>query len=225
MNSIIAFVKEPVPGRVKTRLCPPLSHAQAATVYSAFARDVLMALGAVPVADVEIGYDARPESGAPAWLRDSSAWFPQHGDDLGERMNAAFERAFARGARRAVIVGSDIPDLEPGLVSDAFRFLKRHPLVLGPADDGGYYLVGLTRPCPELFRSMAWSTAEVLDQTIGRAERLGLSLELLPSRRDVDTPDDLEALRARLRSNSQAALYTRQALAELELAAGKGGSQ
>lgn len=224
-NVVIAFVKEPTPGRVKTRLCPPLSHAQAADLYSAFARDTIVALAQVPGARVQVAYAARSASDSPAWLGPAAGeWFPQHGADLGERMNAAFERVFAQGARRVIIVGSDIPDLGPERVAAAFLALERRDLVLGPADDGGYYLVGLSRPCDELFRSMEWSTPDVLDQTIGRAERMGLSLELLESCRDVDTAEDLAALQACLSSSARGAEHTRRALSELTLPAAKGPS-
>lgn len=218
MNVVIAFVKEPTPGRVKTRLCPPLTHAQAAMLYSAFAQDVMTALGGIASAEIEVGYDARPDASGPSWLGPDVRWFPQHGADLGERMSNAFERAFARGARRVVVVGSDIPEFEAGLIDDAFEALRTRSLVLGPADDGGYCLIGLSAPCPELFRSISWSTSEALDQTLYRAGRLGLSQALLPSCRDVDTAEDLSALRLRLESNPSAAPQTRRVLTRLGLA-------
>jgi rSAM/selenodomain-associated transferase 1 len=135
---------------------------------------------------------------APAEARaEIEAWFPgetlrpQRGGDLGEKMAAAFEEAFASGARRAVLIGSDVPWVTRETVVEAFRSLEDHDLVLGPARDGGYYLVALERQRPELFEGIAWSTPSVLASTVERAGILGLTVRLLDPLRDIDTLQDL----------------------------------
>jgi rSAM/selenodomain-associated transferase 1 len=113
-------------------------------------------------------------------------------------MRAAFRQAFADGYRQAVLVGTDVPLLGPEALAHAFAELEAHDLVLGPTLDGGYYLVGLKRHAPELFRHVPWSTPEVLAVTLARASACGISCRLLPRLRDVDTARDLQALRREL---------------------------
>jgi rSAM/selenodomain-associated transferase 1 len=116
---------------------------------------------------------------------------PQEGDDLGERMDLSFRRAFEEGAKRAVIVGTDVPSIPPEILCDAFHRLSEADLVLGPASDGGYYLIGLKSSAPELFTGINWSGPDVLAATLDAAGRLGLKSELLLTLKDVDTFEDL----------------------------------
>lgn len=196
MNTIVIFVKAPVAGKVKTRLCPPLSHEQAAALYRAFVRDTLAAARKVARARLEIAY--QPAAAYPdlRWLGPDAdtPYFVQKGAGLGKKLVHAFEQAFRSGARKAVVLGSDTPHIEPAAVREAFRLLEGHDAVLGPAADGGYYLVGLKRPIPALFAGVSWSTPRVLRQTLDRAQRCGLSYRLLPECRDIDTFADLESL-------------------------------
>ena len=120
------------------------------------------------------------------WIT-GETWIAQRGADLGERMAAAFEDAFGRGVQRAALIGSDVPAPSRHHVREAFDALGTHDVVLGPARDGGYYLVALDRPRPELFAGMAWSTPEVLH----RAARLGLRVTVLETLGDVDTIEDV----------------------------------
>lgn len=113
-------------------------------------------------------------------------------------MSAAFHEAFRRGARRVAIVGTDAPFVSRETVLEAFRSLDDHDLVLGPAHDGGYYLLAVDRPRPALFQGIAWSTPSVLAATVARAGTLGLTMRLLDPLRDIDTLDDLRAERTRL---------------------------
>jgi rSAM/selenodomain-associated transferase 1 len=117
----------------------------------------------------------------------------QDGDDLGARMSAAFERAFAAGARRVALVGTDVPALSRAHVEEAFTALGAHDVVLGPAADGGYYLIALSRARPELFRDLPWGAGSVADLTQSRAAALGLTVARLAVCRDVDTMEDLRA--------------------------------
>ncbi|MEQ1785210.1 MAG: TIGR04282 family arsenosugar biosynthesis glycosyltransferase, partial [Hyphomonadaceae bacterium] len=118
----------------------------------------------------------------------------QVGDDLGARMQQAFDTLFAQGYQRVFIVGTDIPSLPLDHYKQALALLDSHDVVLGPALDGGYYLIGLKQPRPELFANIAWSTDRVLAATQEKAASLGLKTALLPPWRDVDTIDDLQAL-------------------------------
>jgi rSAM/selenodomain-associated transferase 1 len=135
---------------------------------------------------------------APADARaEMEAWFPgedclpQEGADLGARMSNAFDEAFRRGAGRVALVGSDVPRLSRDDVRAALGSLADHDLVLGPAHDGGYYLVALRARRPPLFEGIAWGTASVLAATLEKAAALGLTVRVLEERRDVDTVEDL----------------------------------
>ncbi len=118
----------------------------------------------------------------------------QVGADLGARMNQAFQRLFAQGYRQVVLIGTDVPTLPLDHFKQALLALENHDLVLGPALDGGYYLIGLKRMAPELFVDMPWSTDQVLRLTQEKAATIGLKASLIQPWRDVDTLADLEAL-------------------------------
>jgi len=131
-----------------------------------------------------------------SWLR-PQAELPcivQRGRTLGAKIVHAFEQAFRAGARKTVVVGSDTPHLGPVAIRQAFRLLDTRDVVLGPATDGGYFLVGLSRPVPDLFAGISWSTAHVLRQTLDRVKDCGLSYALLGQCRDIDTFADLQDL-------------------------------
>jgi hypothetical protein len=119
--------------------------------------------------------------------------FPQQGDTLGDRMRNAFGHLFAAGYSSVVMIGSDLPSLPTSHLAQAFQYLRDRPdaLVIGPATDGGYYLIGLRRPCPALFTSIAFSTADVLTTTTSIAETCGLTVSFVSPWHDVDTVDDL----------------------------------
>ena len=128
---------------------------------------------------------------AVKWAQ-TQVWEPaiERGGDLGERMATAFADAFAAGSRRVALAGSDVPELTRERVGEAFSALDDHDMALGPAADGGYYLVALARPRPALFEGVAWSTERVLAETLERAAAAGLRVRLLGTLRDVDTPED-----------------------------------
>jgi rSAM/selenodomain-associated transferase 1 len=191
---LVVFVKRPQPGEAKTRLVPALGAAVAAELYQVLAEEEVRRTAPRP------GDYARVFHYAPAEARaEIEAWWPgeayvsQASGDLGTRMASAFDHAFRCGARRVVLIGTDVPSLSREVVLEALHALDDHDLVLGPAHDGGYYLVGLERPRPELFRDIAWSTPAVLPSTVERAGVLGLSVRLLDPRRDIDGLDDVRA--------------------------------
>jgi len=139
-----------------------------------------------------------------AWLDGLSVsdFRPQIGGGLGTRLVHAFGRLFGEGDGAVVIIGTDCPGVDRRLVGGAFAALRSHDVVLGPARDGGYYLVGLRAPQPALFRGIPWSTDGVTRATRARASALGLSCLLLAPLRDVDTARDARALGLLARSNS-----------------------
>ncbi len=199
-DRLLVFARFPEAGRVKTRLSPPLPPDEAAAVYEACLRDVL-ALAARERGRLAVWVDGGPTA------RDYFAQAfpvvpaePQSPGDLGERIEDAFRRNFEEGAERVVIVGSDAPTLPESCLHDAFDFLEDAPVVLGPALDGGYYLVALRRDAwpaaAPMFRDIPWSTAEVLRATGERAAAAGLELRLLPAWYDIDRPEDLARARA-----------------------------
>jgi uncharacterized protein len=126
------------------------------------------------------------------WLGTDVDYCVQPEGDLGDRMASVFKSVLSKGYRAAVIVGTDCPDLNTTLLAQSFSALAQNDLVLGPAIDGGYYLIGLPREAPELFAEIAWSTGEVLEQTLAIAQRLNLTPFLLPCLTDIDVPQDLE---------------------------------
>lgn len=200
-GALIIFAKAPVPGQVKTRLCPPLTPDEAATLHGSFVLDTLERTK-LAVSKLRLPLD-RFLACAPAAShvffkimeeRHGVSLIDQAGEDLGMRMHQAFTQMFARGYRRVILVGTDVPSLPLAHYQQALAALATHGLVLGPAQDGGYYLIGLTRAVPELFSEIPWSTDQVFIQTRDKAERLHLKAACLPPWRDIDTIQDVQAL-------------------------------
>jgi len=197
---LIIFAKEPVPGQVKTRLCPPLAPEDAACLYQSFLADILEEMEGLAGLHLALAYSP---AGAQAFFHNlvpaGVSLFPQEGADLGERMARAFDRGFAAGFATVLLRGSDTPDLPGAVVRQAAEVLAagQAQVVLGPCPDGGYYLVGLGSPQPDLFRGPAWSGAAVLHDTLELARRLSLAAHLLPPWPDIDNCDDLASFLAR----------------------------
>lgn len=193
---MLVFVRAPVRGTVKTRLAVSIGDEAALRVYRRLAEHTLRAASALADGGVRVRVHHTPADAGDAvraWLGDGPAYLPQAEGDLGARMEDAFARAFAEGAERVVIVGSDLPDVSEDLLRRAFGLLDAHPAVLGPARDGGYYLLGLTRPVAGIFDGIAWSTDEVLAATVDRFRAAGIEPVLLEMLRDVDEAADLPA--------------------------------
>jgi rSAM/selenodomain-associated transferase 1 len=147
-----------------------------------------------PEHDYEINLSFAPETAEQAfkkWFPQQRFFTPQQGSDLGERMNNAFLQAFAAGYTKTLLIGSDCPDISRAIVTRGFALLDTHNIVLGPAYDGGYYLIGLCRPEPELFSDMEWGTERVLQQTLDKINVLGMTAAFLPKLRDIDRIEDL----------------------------------
>jgi rSAM/selenodomain-associated transferase 1 len=201
-ETLLLFVRYPEAGRVKTRLIPRLGPEGAARVYRRMAEAVAKEVEALErpgLARLALVEPAERLEEVSRWLGPGFAALPQVEGDLGKRLQAGFAHAFAGGSERVAAIGADCLDLSRGILEEAFDRLRGCDAVLGPALDGGYYLIGLARPMPELFREMAWSTAGVLQATLERIGRAGARASLLPALRDLDTPEDLEALLPRWR--------------------------
>jgi len=190
------FVKAPIPGRVKTRLAAAIGSADAATLYQRLGRRVVRAATGSGYRTTVWFTPAGRARRVREWLAGLGpiAFRPQRGAGLGARLIHAFAREFAAGAHRVVIVGSDCPQVDRQVIRTAFTALGSYDVVLGPALDGGYYLIGLSAPRPALFRAIAWSTTGVALETQGRAGALGLSCRVLRPLRDVDTVQDAHAM-------------------------------
>jgi len=205
-SALIIFAKAPIPGQVKTRLCPPLTPDEAASFHGSLVLDALeRSRDAAKRARAKSGrlcldrFVACAPSASHVFFkimeeRHGVQLLDQIGDDLGARMDQACNAIFARGYQRVLVVGTDLPTLPASFYAQALSLLSDHDLVLGPALDGGYYLIGLRRPMPDLFVEIPWSTDQVFALTLKKAEALGLKIGLLPAWRDVDTIDDLLAL-------------------------------
>ena len=199
--------------RGKTRLIQSLGISDGADLRRAILLDTLEAVQPVRLADRILLFtpdDARNEmaslGGAPAHI------LTQRGETLGERLRNGFDDIFALGYDGAGLIGSDLPTLPVGHVERGIEALMRHrdPVVLGPAEDGGYYFIGLRRPHPEIFQGIAWGTAGVLDETLTAAARTALSVTLIPSWYDVDSVLDLERALGAHRTMPGAARHLRE---------------
>lgn len=195
------MAKAPRAGEVKTRLCPPLSASEAAGLYRGFLLDKIEQVRTLKEATPAIAYapvDGRIffEALAPGFTL-----IPQLGADLGARLASSFEQFFGKGSGPALAIDSDTPTLPTDFLEQALDLMRmpQVDLVLGPTEDGGYYLIGLRALHRELFEGILWSTDRVLPETLRRAEAKGLRVACLPSWFDVDTPEDLERLEAALR--------------------------
>lgn len=188
---LLVFVKAPRAGQVKTRLAGALGHEGAAALYRRMGRQVVDQLRGGSYR-IRICFDPpEGESEIVQWLGEEGLEFqPQGSGDLGDRMEQALHQALLE-ADRACVVGTDAPDLDAPRVTEAFQALKQADAVFGPARDGGYYLLGLRRPAPALFREIPWSTGKVLDRSLEEAQAAGLEVVTLPVLSDVDRPADL----------------------------------
>ena len=202
---VVLFAKKPTPGAVKTRLQSHLSARDAARLYEALLLDCATALHATKaVAKVVAFAPANAEDALRTLLTPIGTfeYVPQIGADLGQRMEGLMQWAFARGAERVVLVGSDSPSLPASYIDEGLALLREKEVVLGPSTDGGYYLVGRRKGESRIFEGVAWSTEMVFEQTLAR---LGTqTLGLLPPWYDVDTPEDAEFLKVHLEALARA---------------------
>jgi hypothetical protein len=209
-DRLIVFIRLPEKGRVKTRLARKIGDEDALALYRACVSDILAAACKAGYPPHVFFYPPGARAAVAAWLGDAAAYcLPQEGADLGQRMLAAFRSAFS-GCARAILIGSDCPDLTPALLREAFDGLASHDAVLGPSADGGYYLIGF---CAQAltgapFEGIEWGGPAVFDATMAALKKDGLSVHVLPTLRDIDVYEDLEAFWDRNKTLPPGALST-----------------
>ncbi|MFI8378549.1 TIGR04282 family arsenosugar biosynthesis glycosyltransferase [Leeuwenhoekiella sp. NPDC079379] len=190
--ALLIFTRNPELGKVKTRLAAGVGDEAALEIYTFLLKHTVTITQNL-TADKHVFYSEKIRSG-DFWDDDKFTKKLQHGEDLGERMNKAFDEAFRAGYKKAIIIGSDMHDLSQQDLEEAFTVLDDHDFVVGPAEDGGYYLLGMTFLKPELFHNKVWGTETVLQNTL--ADLKGESFKLLPTRNDVDYYEDIEGIEA-----------------------------
>ncbi len=199
-EALLIFAKNPEVGKVKTRLAATIGDEAALAIYHQLLLYTASATEYL-VVDKFVFYCGHKEE-EDLW--NSKHFFKevQNGNDLGERMKNAFTSTFGKGYHKVVIIGSDCPDITGELIESAFAELDSAEVVIGPAEDGGYYLLGMKKLHPELFENMRWSTNNVLPDTISKCEDFKLKYSLLPVLNDIDEGKDLIAFQIQKQSKS-----------------------
>lgn len=191
-NAIIIFQKRPEPGKVKTRLSKVIGEKKAVEVYRYLLDHTHEQIKNYP-ADIFVYFQDQADDAYV--LNDHYHIGIQKGGDLGEKMQMAFDEVLGKGYRKVVIIGSDCLELTADILDEAYEALVYHDLVIGPAEDGGYYLLGMKVPHPELFADKSWSTSTVFSDTVEDAKRLRLNYHKLKKLADVDEYKDLKGLK------------------------------
>ena len=193
IDRLIVFGRYPVPGRTKTRLIPALGPAGAADLQRQLTEKIAETAEAFALGrgdNVELCFEGGSEQKMRRWLGPGLSLSRQAAGDLGTRIYAAFLTAFQSGCRRAVLIGTDIPELRADHLRQAFDALSKNDLVIGPSRDGGYWLIGMNRPA-DLFKGIKWGSDAVFDQTLSLAKRQRLRVKTLTPLKDIDTAEDL----------------------------------
>lgn len=194
-NTIAVMLKAPVAGHVKTRLVPPLTQENAAELYKCFIKDIFAKIDKLKAIDVFAAFiPAGSKEIIKKIIPKKVSLIPQKGIDLGERLANLFSELFAKGYKKVVVIGSDSPDMPIKYIKMAFDELKNDKIVFGPAEDGGYYLVGMNRFHKKIFENIQWSTDNVLNESLKIARKEGIDAFLLPKWYDIDIYSDLQRL-------------------------------
>ncbi len=203
-DTLIIFTRYPEPGNVKNRLIPVLGKDGAAALQNDMAKHTLKTARDFATTDgivLEVHYNGGDKRKMETLFGKELCFIPQEGIDLGEKMHASFLRAFNGGSQRVVLIGTDCPGITTAILRQAFSALKGCDCAIGPSADGGYYLIGLKGPIPDIFRSIPWGTGTVLKHTYEIIKGIGLQVVLLGRLSDIDRPEDLsswhEAAKAR----------------------------
>ncbi len=195
-DSVILFLKLPEKGKVKSRLARQLDGDIVLRLYECMVLDAIDMLnsGHYPfrISFTPPGADDLIRK----WLGHNYSYMPQLGKDLGERMEQTFLHVFSEGVDKAIIIGSDVPGVTTAIIEEAFKALAGHDSVIGPASDGGYYLIGFRKGalCPDIFHHMNWGTADVYEKTMRRLRHADLAVHILSELADVDKREDLITL-------------------------------
>lgn len=189
MDHLILFVKNPILGEVKTRLAETVGDEEALIVYVKLLKHTREV--ALKCAAERTVFYSKNVVQSDQWSGGNFKKTVQRGADLGERMDRAFQEQFDKGASKMILIGSDCYELEPGHLNAAFKALDKSDFVVGPAEDGGYYLMGMKQPATFVFEGIRWSTSEVFDETRRAILSRGFTLDVLEKLPDIDTQEDL----------------------------------
>ncbi|MDI6817217.1 MAG: TIGR04282 family arsenosugar biosynthesis glycosyltransferase [Actinomycetota bacterium] len=217
--AIVIVAKLPIPGHVKTRLCPPLTPQEATALYTCFLQDTVAKAASLSIAEPFIALNTTELAAEPQALLDtlmlpgSVRVIDQGKGDLGARLSKILTDAFPEPAQ-VIFIGADSPSLPRPYLVHAVSSLERHDVVIGPSDDGGYYLIGLSSSHRCLFTDIAWSTSAVFEQTLARVAAAELKVDVLPGWFDVDDDAGLRRLRRELQDDPSSAPRTASYLAD-----------
>ena len=203
-NAVILFTRIPVPGKTKTRLMPLLSAKECCHLHRAFLSDIYNTVGKADL-DCSIYVCYHPDGDVNeliALLPGALSYTPQVGESLGDKMHNAICDVLNNGYKKCLLIGSDVPLLKGSTISEAFNILEDSDIVICPTEDGGYYLIGMKEPCPEVFRLDEFGVSSVLEKTIAAAHGAGKSCTLGTGTFDIDEPEDLKKLVIALESES-----------------------
>ncbi len=194
-NALLMFTKSPIIGKVKTRLQPELSPKESLQIYKAMVEDNVEKHNNLQFCDLKIFYyPSDSEKEMKDWLGNDIDFYPQKGKDLGERMHNAITKILSQNYKKVLLIGSDIPTVNKSSIVRGFAKLETFDVVLGPCEDGGYYLIGMKEAHAKLFQEIPWSTSEVLHLTKQKAQKESLDLIQLELKSDIDTFEDLSRL-------------------------------
>lgn len=201
-NCIVVFAKYPQKNKVKTRLAKTLGAESAAALYGYFVESTV---SNVRKTGADVFMNITPENTLgefKKWLGEGLFYMAQEGGDLGERLSSAFKALFGKGYKKVVALGADTPDLPLEFIAGAYDSLSYSDAVIGPAEDGGYYLIGLRDRalCPKLFGNIEWGTGTVFDDTVGLLEKNNASYAVFPEWQDIDTAGDLRSFYSRIKT-------------------------
>jgi rSAM/selenodomain-associated transferase 1 len=195
MNAIAIMAKAPFPNKVKTRLTPPLAPPEASRLYYSFLLDKIEQVMSIEEGRPFLAYTpVSSESFFRSITPPGFSLINQEGKDLGERLAKVSQELFAQGAVKVLLLDSDTPNLPIDHIREGLLRLEKTDVVLGPCEDGGYYLIGMRKFIPGIFRGIPWSTALVTELTLKKVRELGLTISMLPGWYDVDTEKDLKRL-------------------------------
>jgi rSAM/selenodomain-associated transferase 1 len=202
-NAALFFVKYPEKGKVKSRLSKKMDESQVLILYKNFVEDLLDMLNTIDCAKIVCYYPSSEIDSFKNWLDDNYKYLPQKGENLGERLKNCFVEGFNLGYEKLIVIGSDSPDLTAEIINDSFKKLDEFDSVIGPCEDGGYYLLGFKKNSflPNIFNKIPWSTSEVFKKSIEIFNKSNYNFFVLPKWLDVDTIDDLESLYIKNKGN------------------------
>lgn len=194
-NSLIVFIKYPEFGKVKTRLAQNMGDEFAYKFYESCVNYTLSEINKIDSKNIEVNLffsSLAPEKKIEKWNEEKFNIYEQNGIDLGERMQNAFRTIFNNSCKKAIIIGTDLPDISQTIIYNSFALLDRYDVVIGPSNDGGYYLLGMKEYYPQIFDEIKWSTNEVLKSTLDKLLKEKIKTKIIDELIDIDTKDDLE---------------------------------